>query len=201
MIAFRAKAFSWLMGYRARDPMAQTSRGYTKPRRVRPGDRVGELTAIRDVGRHRYGRLWSCACECGGFAIRLASVLNAALRDRVSLCCARCLDELRRGRRDAFREVRKAYFLEMWTELGTLYLSGDDDRLARETLDDLVLAFGPLPDDDEIPHVDPTWKETPCAGQGYRARPSTVAAEREERFRRIAQGRGWLRDLDEDETL
>lgn len=60
----------------------------------------GKLTAVREVGRNKYGRvLWECRCECGNPKPIVVSTANLRSGNTASCGCVK-LDELRSRRVD-----------------------------------------------------------------------------------------------------
>jgi hypothetical protein len=188
--AFRRQSHAWFA--RARSPFRQTRRGYTKPRAVWPGDRFGELTAVRILDSTSQGHRWLLRCECGGWAVRVTSRLNLALRSGRHLACRTCDEEYRRGRTAFLRELQREWFRSLWAETRSLYTERDEQAMADSVLTALEAEFGDV-FDESIPSADPTWKETPLPHQRhYRwSLEHIVARKREETFARIALGRGW----------
>jgi hypothetical protein len=126
----------------------ETARGYTKPHRIQPGERYGELTAVEEMKCDRNGILWKLRCDCGGFAYRYTRRLNLAVRNGQSPSCARCLRELRSGAREERIERQNDRIRDLWYERGTLWSDFETAKLQARIMEDLELELCPRRNED-----------------------------------------------------
>lgn len=110
------------------------------------GQKFGELTAIRAVGRRAtYGMLWLCRCDCGRMAIRLAGKLTWAVKNGHTPACSECNSGARSGHFIERRSVSAEQLAAAFYEYGSLYAPQYDEHEAaaiREELGAAELAPG-----------------------------------------------------------
>lgn len=109
------------------------------------GQRFGELTAIKAVGKRGLAVEWLCRCDCGNVALRTASYLATARKRGTRPCCAGCLRELRGGMRYAGKLRRKEVLLELWGDCGTLYSTNAELRMLHDLREDMARETGYTP--------------------------------------------------------
>lgn len=110
---------------------------------IQIGDIFGELTVEALLPTDDGGnRRWLCRCDCGNEAIRTTAALNRSRADSQKPCCARCLEELRRGMWIQ-REIHGVSYLKnLWLDRGELWTTVTLERLERDIHDEVGLELG-----------------------------------------------------------
>lgn len=187
---FRKKSHLYLCQHMV--PGLKVTNPNARPARFKPGDVIGLLTVVRELGSatrndrdDKADRIYLLQCMCGKYAYRRNTQLFQAIHTKAEPMCRECLEEMGRGLyqdRYAARGVKYASQMFLWD---TCYTDYAIDNMCRKTLEDLEEEFGPQVH--EFQEMDPetgmSFRTYPIPYGGFTKSSQTPAQYWEERDR------------------